>query len=99
MHRRDQVREQGARLAGSVAAPATAAPARETQGDRVSTSLIAGSVQALAQMFDARHAGWGGAPKFPPHCTLEFLLAAGEPEMALATLRAMANGGIYDQAG
>jgi uncharacterized protein len=99
MHRRDQVREQGARLAASIAAAATAAPARETQGDRVSTSLIAGSVQALAQTFDARHAGWGGAPKFPPHCTLEFLLAAGEPEMALATLRAMANGGIYDQVG
>ena len=44
-------------------------------------------------------AAWGGAPKFPPHCTLEFLMARGEPEMALATLRAMASGGIYDQVG
>ncbi len=50
-------------------------------------------------MFDRDHGGWGGAPKFPPHCTLEFLLAAGDRELAPATLRAMAAGGIYDQVG
>ncbi len=99
MNRRDQVREQGARLAGSIVTAATATPASPTQGERVSTSSIADSVQALAQTFDARHTGWGAAPKFPPHCTLEFLLATGEPEMAVATLRAMASGGIYDQVG
>ncbi len=62
-------------------------------------SVIADAVAALRQTFDSERGGWGGAPKFPPHCTLEFLLAAGEPEMALATLRAMASGGIYDQVG
>ena len=50
-------------------------------------------------MFDRVHGGWGGAPKFPPHCTLEFLLAAGDVELAPATLHAMAAGGIYDQVG
>jgi hypothetical protein len=50
-------------------------------------------------MFDRNNGGWGGAPKFPPHCTLEFLLAAGDVELAPATLRAMAAGGIYDQVG
>ena len=98
-HRRDQVREQGARLAGSIAAAATAAPNDRPLGGSLSTSLIDDSVQALAQTFDARNGGWGGAPKFPPHCTLEFLLAAGERQMALATLQAMARGGIHDQLG
>ena len=65
----------------------------------VSPSVISDSVQALASSFDRAHGGWGGAPKFPPHATLEFLLAAGAPEMALDTLRAMAGGGIYDQVG
>ena len=97
-NRRDQVREQGARMAGAIAARATAAPAAEPGGS-VSESTIADSIRALEQMFDARNAGWGGAPKFPPHSTLEFLLAAGERRMALATLEAMASGGIYDQVG
>jgi hypothetical protein len=99
MNRRDQVREQGTRLAGSIAAAATAAPTDRAEGAWLSTSLIDDSVQALAQTFDARNGGWGGAPKFPPHCTLEFLLAAGEPAMALSTLQAMARGGIHDQLG
>jgi hypothetical protein len=50
-------------------------------------------------MFDRANGGWGGAPKFPPHAVLEFLLAAGDAELAPATLHAMADGGIYDQLG
>ena len=34
-----------------------------------------------------RDGGWGGAPKFPAASTLEFLLARGEPEMALGPSR------------
>ena len=58
--------------------------------------------------FDSVQGGFGGAPKFPPHATLEFLLrrAAGrdrpagpEAQMALFTLRSMAGGGIYDHVG
>jgi hypothetical protein len=94
--RPETVREQGARMAQAISSHATLD--RDPQAG-VPQSVIADSVQALASSFDGAHGGWGGAPKFPPHSTLEFLLAAGEPEMALETLRAMAAGGIYDQVG
>ena len=44
-------------------------------------------------------AGFGRAPKFPQASLIEFLLARGERDISLATLRAMAAGGIYDQVG
>jgi hypothetical protein len=57
-------------------------------------------VQALRSTFDARHGGFGGAPKFPQTPVLEFLLSQrGGQEPALYTLRAMAAGGIHDQVG
>jgi hypothetical protein len=92
--RPEQVREQGARLAAAIAAGGSA---QRVEQAHVPQSAIADSVHALGQMFDRVHGGWGGAPKFPPHCTLEFLLAAGDVELAPATLHAMAAGGIYDQ--
>jgi uncharacterized protein len=102
--RPEQVREQGARLAAAIAASASVQGAEQT---RVPQSAVGDMVYALGQMFDRAHGGWGGAaddgraggPKFPPHCTLEFLLAAGDVELAPATLHAMADGGIYDQVG
>ena len=57
----------------------------------------------LAESFDARFGGFGGAPKFPHPTDLAFLLRrTNDPaarEMALTTLRRMAEGGIYDQLG
>ncbi|HEY2592823.1 MAG TPA: DUF255 domain-containing protein, partial [Chloroflexota bacterium] len=94
--RPEEVREQGARLAEAITASASVQRAEET---RVPQNAISDAVHALAQMFDRVHGGWGGAPKFPPHSTLEFLLAAGDAELAPATLHAMAAGGIYDQIG
>jgi uncharacterized protein len=94
--RPDEIREQGAKLADAVIAGAVIERSAETG---VPTSVIPDTVTALGAMFDHEHGGWGGAPKFPPHCTLEFLLAAGDRELAPATLRAMASGGIYDQVG
>jgi hypothetical protein len=61
-----------------------------------SASLDA-AVEALRRVYDAEHGGWGGAPKFPSASVIGFLLARGEREMALSTLRRMAAGGIYDQ--
>ncbi len=60
-----------------------------------------GAVAALARQFDGVHGGFGGAPKFPPSALLPFLLAHGDPAraMAVATLDAMADGGIHDQLG
>jgi uncharacterized protein len=56
-------------------------------------------VARLRESFDARHGGFGGAPRFPQASVIEFLLLQGEREMTLATLRAMAGGGIHDQIG
>ena len=94
--RPDEVREQGARLVAAITTSASVPRAEET---RVPQNAVSDAVHALAQMFDRVHGGWGGAPKFPPHCTLDFLLAAGDVELAPATLHAMAAGGIYDQVG
>jgi uncharacterized protein YyaL (SSP411 family) len=63
------------------------------------------SDQVLAR-YDSTDGGFGGAPKFPPHETLEFLLRRHarsgnrrEREVVDHTLKAMARGGIYDQLG
>src|SRR6184192_4253715 len=69
-------------------------------------TAVAEAAARLARDFDAAHAGFGGAPKFPQPMLVEVLLRhhvrTGQPaalEMALQTLRAMAAGGIYDQLG
>ncbi|MFA6444046.1 MAG: thioredoxin domain-containing protein [Sterolibacterium sp.] len=60
----------------------------------------------LAEIFDARHGGFGAAPKFPHPTDLACLLRralvsddAQARNMVLTTLRRMAEGGIYDQLG
>lgn len=62
--------------------------------------------EGLASTFDEEHGGFGGAPKFPHPADLDFLLrrfaATGDlqaRDMALKTLRGMAEGGIFDQLG
>jgi uncharacterized protein YyaL (SSP411 family) len=62
--------------------------------------------QQLAAAFDARHGGFGGAPKFPSPHNLLFLLReyrrTGERacrDMVCRTLTAMRRGGVYDQVG
>src|SRR6266571_5140112 len=69
-------------------------------------ALLDEAAAQLARDFDAAHAGFGGAPKFPQPMLVEVLLRhhvrTGQPaalEMARQTLRAMAAGGIYDQLG
>jgi uncharacterized protein YyaL (SSP411 family) len=62
--------------------------------------------RSLAQRYDIRHGGFGGAPKFPATMVMDFLLrywkrtdTAYALEMVLDTFRKMARGGIYDQLG
>ena len=60
------------------------------------------AVTKLAEDFDHRFAGFGGAPKFPPTMVLDFLMRMGGAQadtMTRATLRAMARGGLNDQLG
>jgi uncharacterized protein len=94
-NRREDIRTQAAQLQGSLAATARLEPSP----DPIRDALLSGAVSALRSSFDPVHAGWGGAPKFPQASVIEFLLARGEHEMSLQTLRAMAGGGIYDQIG
>ncbi|MFP8964345.1 thioredoxin domain-containing protein, partial [Streptomyces nanhaiensis] len=67
---------------------------------------LGAALLGLTRDFDARHGGFGGAPKFPPSMVLEFLLrhhartgSEGALQMAEATCEAMARGGLYDQLG
>ena len=71
-------------------------PVRELQD-----AWIDGGHQAFARTFDARHGGFGGAPKFPRPSVLNFLMRGGEEpqRMALETLRAMSRGGMRDHLG
>ncbi len=69
-------------------------------------SQLEAAVARLASAFDAIEGGFGGAPKFPPAMTLEFLLRAWRRtgdgatlHMVTRTLDAMADGGINDQLG
>jgi uncharacterized protein len=74
--------------------------------DDVTAELLAEASEQLAQSFDARNGGFGGAPKFPQPAAIEFLLrqdkrGGGQREaiMVQRTLDRMASGGIYDQIG
>jgi uncharacterized protein YyaL (SSP411 family) len=65
----------------------------------LTSGLLTTAVSNLRAQFDTAWGGFGGAPKFPPHSTLEFLLGRGETEMTGKTLDAMAAGGMYDLVG
>ncbi|HEX2121294.1 MAG TPA: thioredoxin domain-containing protein [Thermoanaerobaculia bacterium] len=60
----------------------------------------------IASTYDAVHGGFGGAPKFPPSMTLDFLMQVSDRttdprlrEIVVNTLTKMARGGMYDQIG
>jgi uncharacterized protein len=88
-------------------------PAGPAAGDDTADVLAAvcdQAVASLAENYDHRAGGFGGAPKFPPSMVLEFLLRQtesarqrnGEPpsmalEMVEGTAGGMARGGMYDQ--
>jgi uncharacterized protein YyaL (SSP411 family) len=93
--RRDEIRASGAQMAPRLAGAAALAPSPEP----IDPSSLDAAVKQLRGSFDPRFGGFGGAPKFPPSCALELLLRRGETQMSIATLRAMASGGIFDQVG
>jgi uncharacterized protein len=79
--------------------------ARESDGE-LDSELLDAAERNIARGYDARHGGFGGAPKFPAPMSLEFLLrqhhrtGRGEAlEMVENTCRKMAEGGMYDQLG
>lgn len=75
-------------------------------GEDLSAADLTLAMEQLSQRFDAVHAGFGSAPKFPTPHQLLFLLRywkrTGHPHalvMVEKTLRAMRLGGICDQIG
>ena len=90
------------RQATGVAGGAVSGPAAASGG----SDLLAAVADGLASSFDAEYGGFGAAPKFPRPAVFTALFqhyrrAGSEPtlEMALATLRQMARGGMYDHLG
>ncbi|HEU4421080.1 MAG TPA: thioredoxin domain-containing protein [Pilimelia sp.] len=83
--------QSGAQAVGGRTAPLTA-------------EVLDAAAHQLSKEYDDRYGGFGGAPKFPPHMNLLFLLRhhqrTGDPrslEMVRHTSEAMARGGLYDQ--
>ena len=100
---RPALEDSARQIAAEVARAAD--PAGRGPVDALSRDALLLPGEALARAFDPRHGGFGGAPKFPPHLALEWLLArgAGGDAAALAraigTLDGMALGGIRDHLG
>ncbi|QEC48047.1 thioredoxin domain-containing protein [Baekduia soli] len=101
---RDEVLAQGAQMAERLGRSSALRPSADEPGPEA----LDDAVRNLRAAFDAEHGGFGGAPKFPPSSTLMFLWAraarggswaAKAGDMAAATLRAMAAGGMADQVG
>jgi uncharacterized protein YyaL (SSP411 family) len=72
----------------------------------LSIELLDHAFSSFARSFDEVNGGFGGAPKFPPAMSLEFLLryhhrTGNEKALSMVThtLDKMARGGIYDQLG
>jgi uncharacterized protein len=75
---------------------------RQPSSEPLTSELLALAVSGLRGQFDPVHGGFGGAPKFPPASTLEFLLRTGRDDaldMVRLTLDRMAAGGMYDLVG
>jgi uncharacterized protein YyaL (SSP411 family) len=99
---REQIEEQGERVRDVLQQAMSVQP----EPGEIEERLISEAVELLGQRFDARHGGFGGAPKFPQASVLEFLLRADRfldsaraRTMVTTTLDRMAAGGIYDQIG
>ena len=99
LQRRAEVERQADALLDHVRGDTAAAPRPPTSGAPVL------AVAHFERQFDARHGGFGSAPKFPQSPLLQLLLAlaaggdGGARAMLLPTLRQMAAGGVYDQIG
>jgi uncharacterized protein len=100
--RRDDVGRQAAHLVEAIRLSGQI----EASHEPLTENLLTKAVLDLGHQFDPVNGGFGGAPKFPPTCTIEFLLrrfvTTGNEralEMADVTLDRMAAGGIYDHLG
>jgi len=94
--RRAEIVEQGEQV--RVALGRTL-PSRKASRAELSGAALDALIGQLRANFDARHGGFGSAPKFPHPSDLELCLRMGEVGIVETTLRRMCEGGIYDQLG
>jgi hypothetical protein len=103
----DQLRQQAAQLTEALAV--TEDPAGDTAPPTLDDGPLRGCRERLLRSFDARHGGFGSAPKFPHTPGLSRLLRdwqadgrqPGAPirHAVELSLRQMAAGGLFDQLG
>ncbi|WP_432979869.1 thioredoxin domain-containing protein [Dactylosporangium sp. CA-233914] len=96
---RDGVLQQSAAVVDAVRKVAERPPSNP-----MDDSVLRSAAATLMESYDDRHGGFGGAPKFPPHMALLFLLRHYQRTRDDAILDAvrhtcerMARGGMYDQ--
>jgi hypothetical protein len=92
-------REQIAAASGRIREQLGAVARIEPSVDPIEFGLVEAAERRLIAAADPEYGGFGGAPKFPPAASLEFLLARGERAVVTRTLDAMACGGVHDQIG
>ncbi len=92
---REEIRAGGERVRERLAGAGRLKPSTEP----IDEGALERAVSALGDAYDPRNGGFGGAPKFPGASAIEFLLLRGERAMSLASLHAMAAGGIHDVLG
>lgn len=100
--RQDDIRETGTSLINELQLLS-----KTSGSDRpMEVESLDAAYAGIVRSYDSVNGGFGGAPKFPPAMTLEFLLRThvrtgkSEPlQIVRQTCQKMANGGIYDQLG
>jgi uncharacterized protein YyaL (SSP411 family) len=100
--KRDELMHSATEIVGELRRVSTA----ELSPAGLSTDQLDTAFQSFVRSFDRTNGGFGGAPKFPPAMSLEFLLRywhrTGDEnalEMVRLTARKIAEGGICDQLG
>ena len=102
----ESITEAIGKIAAGKSDEAEGADAKAAGAPAVDEALLKKGADRLAASFDARHGGFGPAPKFPEPANLDFLFRhahrsgdAKSQEMALTTLRSIAAGGVRDHLG
>jgi uncharacterized protein len=100
--RQDDIRETGTSLVNELQRLSVTGGSDRA----VETELLDAAYVGIVRSYDSINGGFGGAPKFPPAMTLEFLLRThfrtgnhDALEMVSYTCQKMGSGGMYDQLG
>jgi uncharacterized protein YyaL (SSP411 family) len=97
--RREEVQEASQEVTNAIGASLVGRPGL-SPAPSIDRAALENAAARIAESYDAAHGGFGGAPKFPPSMTLDFLMQRGGYDAIITnTLTKMARGGIYDQIG